>query len=86
MSNAENKLVKTITDSATLIGSSACVGYIGKKALKESFIKDPSSDVMNYAKWVAVLAGSMYLKDYLETQNILLRNGLLFIVENVMII
>ena len=68
---SDNKCVKTVTDSATLIGLSAAVGYIGKKALKESFIGDPSSNVMNYAKWVAVLAASMYIKSYLEDQKIL---------------
>ena len=65
MSN-ENKLIKTFTDSAVLIGLAAGVGYLAKKA-----IKDPSSTVINYAKWVAVLSGSMYLKDYLENQKIL---------------
>ena len=63
---AENKLVKTVTHSAVLVGLAAAVGYVGKKALKESFIGDPSSSIMNYGKWVAVLAASMYLKTYLE--------------------
>ena len=65
---SENKLVKTVTDASVLIGLSAGVGYIAKKAIKESFINDPSS---NYGKWVAVLSGSMYLKEYLEKQKIL---------------
>lgn len=69
--STENKLVKTVTDSAVIIGLAAGVGYVAKKAMKESFINDPSSSVTNYAKWVAVLSGSMYLKDYLETQKIL---------------
>ena len=69
MSN--NKLVKTVTDSAVLIGLAAAVGYVGKKALKESFISDPSYNFMNYAKWVAVLSAGMYLKTYLEDQKIL---------------
>ena len=68
---AENKLVKTVTDSAVLVGLTAGVGYVGKKALRESFIGDPSSSIMNYGKWVAVLAASMYLKTYLEDQKIL---------------
>ena len=68
---SENKLVKTVTDASVLIGLSAGVGYIAKKALKESFINDPSSSIVNYGKWVAVLSGSMYLKDYLEKQKIL---------------
>ena len=70
MSN-ENKLVKTVTDSAVLIGLGAGVGYVAKKMMKESFLNDPSSSITNYAKWVAVLSGSMYLKTYLEDQKIL---------------
>ena len=67
----ESNLVKTITDSAVLIGLGAGVGYVAKKAMKESFLSDPSSSVTNYAKWVAVLSGAMALKDYLEKQKIL---------------
>ena len=67
----ENKLVKTVTDSAVLIGLGAGVGYVAKKVMKESFLSDPSSSITNYAKWVAVLSGSMYLKTYLEEQKIL---------------
>ena len=68
---SQNKLVKTVTDSAVLVLLSAGVGYVGKKALKESFIGDPSSSFTNYGKWVAVLSASMYLKTYLEDQKIL---------------
>jgi len=71
MSSEQNKLVKTVTDASLLIGLSAGVGYVGKKVMKESFINDPSSSIVSYAKWVAVLTGSMYLKDYLETQKII---------------
>ena len=69
--STENKLVKTVTDSAVLIGLSAGVGYVAKKMMKESFLSDPSMSITNYAKWVAVLSGSMYLKTYLEDQKIL---------------
>ena len=69
--STENKLVKTVTDSAVLIGLGAGVGYVAKKVMKESFLSDPSSSITNYAKWVAVLSGSMYLKTYLEDQKIL---------------
>ena len=58
MSN-ENKLVKTITDSAFLIGLAAGVGYLARKVTKEPFINDPSSSITKYAKWVVVLSGSM---------------------------
>ena len=68
---SENKLVKTVTDSTVLIGIAAAVGYVGKKALKESLIGDPLSSVMNFVKLVGVLSASMYLKTYLEDKNIL---------------
>ena len=50
---SSNKMVKTITEAATLVGISAGVGWVGRKVLKEPFISDPSSNIMNYAKWVA---------------------------------
>ena len=46
----DNKLVKAITDSAVLVGLAAGVGYIGKKVLRENFLGDPSTNVMNYVK------------------------------------
>ena len=67
----QNKLVKMVTDSAVLVGLSAGVGYLAKKILKENFLGDPSSNVMNYAKFTGVLADSMALKTYLEDQQIL---------------
>ena len=57
-------------DASVLMGLASGVGYVGKKLLKESSLNDPSS-ITNYEKWVAVLAGSMALKDYQETQKIL---------------
>lgn len=68
---SDNKLVKTVTDAAVLVGISTGVGYVAKKAMRESFISDPSSSIMNYGKWVVVLSGSIYLKDYLEKEKIL---------------
>jgi len=68
---ADNKLVKTIMDAATLIGLAAGIGWLARKVLKENFASDPSSDVMNYAKFTAVMAGSITLKQYLEDQKIL---------------
>ena len=67
----QNKLVKMVTDSAVLVGLSAGVGYLAKKILKENFLGNPSSNIMNYAKFTGVLAGSMALKTYLEDQKIL---------------
>ena len=67
----QNKLVKTVTDYTVLIGLTAGVGYLAKKMLKENFLGDPSSSIMNYAKFTAVLAGSKALKTYLEDQKII---------------
>jgi len=69
---SDNKLVKIIMGAATLTGLAAGIGWIGKKVIKENFTNDPSSNVMNYAKFTAVMAGSIALKQYLEDQNILL--------------
>ena len=51
----QNKLVKTVTDSAVLIGLTAGVGYLAKKMLKENFLGDPSLSIMTYAKFTADL-------------------------------
>ena len=67
----QNKLVKMVTDSAVLVWLTAGVGYLAKKILNENFLGDPSSNVMNYAKFTGVLAGSMAMKTYLEEQKIL---------------
>ena len=67
----QNKLVKTVTDSVVLIGLTAGIGYLAKKMLKENFLGDSSSSIMNYAKITAVLAGSIALKTYLEDQKII---------------
>ena len=58
----QNKLVKMVTDSAVLVGVSAGVGYLAKKILKENFLGDPSSNVMNYAKFTGVLCTVTWLK------------------------
>ena len=62
---ADNKLVKTITDAGTLVGSAAGIGWIAKKVVKENFTSDPSSSVMNYTNFTAGMAGSIALKEYL---------------------
>ena len=67
---AQNKLMKTVTDSAFLVGSGAGVGYLSNKMLKENFLCDPSTSVMNYCKWTVVLTAFMALKTYLEDQKI----------------
>ena len=70
----ENKLVKVVTDAAVLMGITAGIGFVAKKMLKENFLGDPSSNVMNYAKFTGVLAGSMALNTCLENQKILPEN------------
>ena len=59
---SDNKLVKTIMDAATLTGLAAGIGWIAKKVVKENFTADPSSNVMYFAKFTAVMAGSTALK------------------------
>ena len=68
---ADNKLVKTIMDAATLTDLAAAIGWVAKKVVKETFTADSSSNVMNYAKFTAVMAGSVALKDYLMKERIL---------------
>ena len=68
---SDNKLVKTILDAATLTGIVTGMGWIAKKVVKENLTPDPSSNVMNYAKFTAVMTGSIALKKYLEDQKIL---------------
>ena len=55
---------KTIMDTATLTGLAAGIGWIANKVLKMNFTADPSSNVKNYAKFTAVMAGSIALKQY----------------------
>jgi len=68
---SDNNLVKTIMDAATLTGLAVSIGWVGKEMVKENFTSDPSSNVMSYAKFTAVMAGSVALKQYLEDQKIL---------------
>ena len=67
----QNKLMKTVTDSAVLVGLAEGVGYVSNKMLKENFLGDPSTSVMNYCKWTVVLTASVALKTYLEDQKII---------------
>ena len=68
---SDNKFVKTIMDAATLTGFAAGIGWVARKVFKGNFTADPSSDVMNYAKFTCVLACSIGLKQYLQDQKIL---------------
>ena len=68
---SDNKFVKTVIEAATLTELAAGIGWTAKKVLNENFTSDPSSSPMNYAKFTAVMAGSIALKKYLEDQKIL---------------
>ena len=68
---SDNKLVKTIMDAATLTGLVAGIGWAAKIVVKENFTSDPSSNVMNYVKFTAVMVGSIALKNYLHDQKII---------------
>ena len=68
----EKKLVKPILDAATLTGFAAGIGWVTKTVVREKFTADPSSNVMNYAMYTAVMMYSVAFKQYLENQKILL--------------
>jgi len=68
---SDNKLVKTIMDAATLTGLAAGIGWSSKKVLKEDLTANPSTNVMNYVTFTAVMAISIALKQYLEDKKIL---------------
>ena len=82
---ADNKVVKTIMEAATLTGLAAGIGWAAKNVSKHSFTQDPGNSLMNYVKFTALMAGSIALKKYLEDQKILANNVeliLLFILNN----
>ena len=68
---SHNKLVKTLTDAATVTGLASGIGYLAKKVIKEPMTSDPSSNLMNYVKFTVVIAASFATKDYLEKPKIL---------------
>ena len=68
---SDNKLVKTILDAATLTALAAGIGLIVRKVAKENFTADPSSNVVNYVKFTGVMAGSIWLKNWLQGEKIL---------------
>ena len=48
----QNELVKTVTDSAVMVGLAAGVGYIAKKMLKENFLGDPKWKMDCDSGWI----------------------------------
>ena len=63
---SKEKIFKTIYDASVLIGISSGFGYFIN-------MDDPSTSVIDYLKWVAILSGSIYLKDYMQREEILKR-------------
>ena len=61
----DNKLLKTLTDAATITGIAAGYGWIAKKVVKEPMTSDPS------VNFTVVVAASIATKRYLEDQKIL---------------
>ena len=63
---SKEKIFKTVADASVLIGISTGFGYFVN-------LYDPSTSVIDYLKWVIILSGSFYLKDYLQREEILKR-------------
>ena len=59
---SDNKLVKTLTDSATLTGLAAEIGWVVKKVIKEPMSSDPSSNLMNYVQLTVVIVASIAIR------------------------
>ena len=63
---SKEKIFKTIYDASVLIGISSGFGYFIN-------MNDPSTSITDYLKWVGILSGSIYLKDYMQREEILKR-------------
>ena len=63
---SKEKIFKTIYDASVLIGISSGFGYFIN-------MDDPSTSITDYLKWVVILSGSIYLKDYMQREEILKR-------------
>lgn len=63
---SDDKLVTTLTDSATLTGFAAGVRWTVKKFIKEPMTSLPSSNLMNNVKFTVVIAASIAKKKNLE--------------------
>ena len=63
---SKEKIFKTIYDASVLIGISSGFGYFIN-------MDDPSTSITDYLKWVGILSGSMYLKEYMQREEILKR-------------
>ena len=63
---SKEKIFKMIYDASVLIGISSGFGYFVN-------LCDPSTSLINYLKWVGILSGSLYLKEYLQREEIMKR-------------
>ena len=63
---SKERIFKTVYDASVLIGLSSGFGYFVN-------LCDPSTSLTDYVKWVIVLSGSFYLKDYLNREEIIKR-------------
>ena len=63
---SKEKIFKMIYAASVLIGISSGFGYFVN-------LYDPSSSVIDYLKWAGILSGSIYLKDYMQREEILKR-------------
>ena len=63
---SKEKIFKTIYDASVLIGISSGFGYFVN-------MDDPSTSITDYLKWVGILSRSIYLKDYMQREEILKR-------------
>ena len=63
---SKEKIFKTIYDASVLIGISSGLGYFVN-------MDDPSTSITDYLKWVVILSESIYLKDYMQREEILKR-------------
>jgi len=60
-----------LTEAATITGLAAGYEWVAKKVIKEPLTSDPSVNIMNYVKFMVVVAASIAVKQYLEDQKIL---------------
>ena len=65
---SDNKLVKTLTNSATLTGLAAGIRWVTKKVIKEPMTSDLSPNLMSYVKFTVVITASIVAKRYLKDQ------------------
>lgn len=68
---SDNKLVETLTDSATLTGLASGLEWVAKKVIKEPLTFGFSSNLINYVKFTVISVAFFAAKQYLKDQKIL---------------